>query len=573
MRGLGTRAFVALALLVGAAVAVAAPATAANRPAKTREVRSVVPMGKSDAEFGRVVKMPAGRATPPSTPLVVRLRASATPRLGQPFTLELQVHAYRSAPGTQVHFELPEGAVVVSGDSSTTLDLAAGETRSLIIVAELTKTGQNEIDGKAFRQVSPGESWGDLDQLFFTMGQDRSRVGYKTSTGNVEAPAHLVAGSASVRTGTPRATANFKICWNMINRAGGTTPFRDALVYLADADTGSPDILAQAFTNDSGCATFNGVNTADADEGGLIDPFVEIQTQHTGRYRVQTYGGGIYFCDSTAHTNAGGSFNFGTWNCGGTSGVGRAFPLFDDIYVLRRFINEHAVNLGFGAPVADCTVRWEIGGTDGTYYSTGDKLVHLADGNQRSRDITLHECSHRQMDVLYHNQFPATDCPSPHFLNGVSGKICAWTEGWTYVDTAGADGNPQYTFDDGSSLNLETANCNTPNFDDGPNVEARVGGTLIDLMDPFTNSFGTVSGFSNETSPCGGNDNVSGQYGHIWALMSEQKDKVFIAQDGQNDSFSRAWKAKKDDGYPQAEALAAGKVNSISNFTKDSAPK
>ena len=66
---------------------------------------------------------------------------------------------------------------------------------------------------------------------------------------------------------------------------------------------------------------------------------------------------------------------------------------------------------------------------------------------------------------------------------------------------------------------------------------------------------------------------VSGQYGNIWALMSEQNDKVFIAQEGENDSFSRAWKAKKDAGYPQAEALAAGKVNSIPNFTKDSAPK
>jgi hypothetical protein len=564
---------VALAVLVGAAVVVAIPATAADRPAATREVRSVVPMGKSDAEFGRVLAMPVGRATPPSTPLVVRLRASSTPRLGQSFTVELQVHAYKAAPRTQLRFTLPEGAVVVSGTSTATVDLAAGETRSLVLVAQLTKAGQNEIEGKAFRHVSAAESWGDVDQLFFTIGQDRSRVGYKAPAGNVRAPAHLVAGTASARAGTPRATANFSICWNLINRTGGTTPFRDALVYLADHDdVTAPDILGQAFTNNSGCATFNGVNTADTDEGGLIDPFVEIQTQHTGRYRVESYNGGIYFCDNQFQANVSGSLNFGTWNCGGTTGVGRAFPLFDDIYLLRRFINEHAVNLGFGSPVADCTVRWEIGGTDGTYYTTADHKVHLADVNQRSRDITLHECSHRQMDVLY-GGFPATDCPSPHFLTGVSGKICAWTEGWTYVDTAGADGNPFYTFDDGSSLNLESANCNTANFDDGSKVEARVGGTLIDLMDPFTNSFGTVSGFSNETSPCGGNDTVSGQYGNIWALMSEQNDKVFIAQEGQNDSFSRAWKAKKSAGYPQAEALAAGKVNSIPNFTKDSAPK
>jgi hypothetical protein len=564
---------VTLAVLVGAAVAVAIPATAADRPARTRELRSAVPMGKSDAEFGQVLKMPAGRATPPSTPLAVRLRASGTPRLGQPFTIELQVHAYEAAPLTRLRITLPEGGVVVSGSTTATVDLAKGQTRSLSIVAKLTNAGQNEIDGNAFRQVRAGESWGDVDQLFFTVGAERSRVGYKSATGNVRATARQVSGTASSRAGSPRATATFNVCWNLINRAGGTTPFRDALVLLGDHDdVSAPDVLAQGFTNNSGCITFNGVNTSDADEGGLIDPFFEIQTLHTGRYRVESYNGGIYFCDTQFQANTGGNFNFGTWNCGGTTGLGRAFTLFDDIYLLRRFINEHAVNLGFGSPVADCTVRWQVGGTDGTYYTTSDHKVHLSDANQRSRDITLHECSHRQMDVLY-GGFPATDCPSPHFLSGVSGKVCAWTEGWTYVNTAGADGNPQYTFDDGSSLNLETANCNTANMDDGSKVEARVGGTLIDLMDPFTNSVGSVSGFSNETSPCGGNDTVSGEYGHIWALLSEQNDKVFIAQEGENDSFSRAWKAKADQGYPQASALAAGKVNSIPNFTKDSAPK
>jgi hypothetical protein len=141
------------------------------------------------------------------------------------------------------------------------------------------------------------------------------------------------------------------------------------------------------------------------------------------------------------------------------------------------------------------------------------------------------------------------------------------------VLTDGVGGDPNYTFDSGSNLNLESANCNTAQWDDGSKVEARVGGTLIDLMDPFTNSYGSVTGFSNESSPCGGSDTVSGQFSHIWAVLSEQNDKTFIAQEGENDSFSRAWKARANDGYPQDPAWNAGKVNSISNFTRDSSPK
>jgi hypothetical protein len=336
------------------------------------------------------------------------------------------------------------------------------------------------------------------------------------------------------------------------------------LVYLVDDDNGTDDVVAQSFTGANGCANFNANNT-DADEGGVIDPYTQFQTQRAGRYRVETYAGVIYFCNSGTQANKGNG-SLGNWVCGGTSGDGRSLNLYDDAYLARRFILEH--RQGGGVAPGSCTIRWQTGGTDGTYYTTQDNKVHLADANVRSRDITVHECAHRQMHVLY-GGFPNTDCPSPHFLTGVSGKICAWTEGWTYVLTAGVGGDPNYTFDSGSNLNLESANCNTTQWDDGSKVEARVGGTLIDLMDPFTNTYGPVTGFSNEGSPCGGSDAVSGQFKNIWDLFSDQNDTTFIAQEGNTDSFSRAWKARAAAGYPQNPAWNAGKVNSIPNFTRD----
>lgn len=533
----------------------------------TREVRADVPLGKNDAEFGRQVKTP-GKLTPPSTPLQVRLQLSETPELGEPFTVELQVYAAEAAPGTQAQISLPVGAEVVSGARQATLDLAQGQTSSVTVTARITDTGAQRIEGKALRTLGSGDSWGDLDQVFFRVGEQKSLRGLD-STPDRGMVAYQVPGSAQPTASAKRAVGTFKICWQFVNRQNGKTALRDALVYLMDDDGASgDDVLRTGFTNAAGCVTWTGVNTTDADKGGAVDTYVQFQTQRSGRYRVETYGNGIYYCNSGVTNNTGGGRDFGTWWCGGTSGAGRSLPIFDDMYLMRRFIMETAVNRGFGTTPGSCTVKWQTGGTDGTYYTTSDNKVHLTDSNWRSRDTVVHECSHRQMHVLY-GAFPRTDCPSPHYIQGVSGKICAWTEGWTYVNTAGVDGNPFYTFDSGAQINFETQNCNTAGWQDGPKVEGRVGGVLIDLMDPFTRTYGPVTGFSNEASPCGGSDQVSGQYGRIWDLFSDQNDIVFIAQEGVTDSYSRAWRNRGAVGYPQTQAWNTGKVSSIFNFTRD----
>lgn len=88
-------------------------------------------------------------------------------------------------------------------------------------------------------------------------------------------------------------------------------------------------------------------------------------------------------------------------------------------------------------------------------------------------------------------------------------------------------------------------------------------------MDPFTLSHGPVTGFSNETSPCGGNDEVRGEFAHIWDLVSDKNDIVVVAQEGVVDSFSRAWQTRIPYGYPGARAWNIGKANAVPTFTRD----
>jgi hypothetical protein len=209
-----------------------------------------------------------------------------------------------------------------------------------------------------------------------------------------------------------------------------------------------------------------------------------------------------------------------------------------------------------------------VGGTDGTYYSLNDQRVHLTDLDANSRDVVVHETAHRYMDLMY-NIWPPNDCPAPHYVNRASGKFCGWSEGYTYLITALVDGNPIYQFNSGATLNLETPVCNTPNWDDGPTVEGRVGGMLIDLIDPFfAVAAGPVSGFGNEpkAAGCSGDDQASGMFDIIWDLLWDQDDILLVTQDGVTDSLSNAWKSRS---YPRFAPDRAGDHNTIMTFTQD----
>jgi hypothetical protein len=366
----------------------------------------------------------------------------------------------------------------------------------------------------------------------------------------------------------PSANVNVTICWRLGSDRDGSQPrLRDARIELWDDDAGGDDLLASGFTNYSdGCTTFT-VNNADGDEGGTIDTYFRVFLFRSGRYRVTNYGGGIFNCQSSTQNNVAANFNYGLWWCGGGAGNDRSVRIYNDLYRSLRFIREQATIGGMGGNPGEVWVRWETGGTDGTYYSLGDQKVHLKDADAASRDTVVHEANHSYMHDLY-AAWPPSDCPSPHFINGVSGKGCALSEGWTYMIVAAADGNPVYTWPSGATLNLETPTCASASWDDGGRVEGRVGGVLIDLIDPFTLSFGTVAGFANEAAvaACGGEDQTSGMFDAVWDLFYDQDDAVFVTLDGNVNSYSNAWEGRQ---YPRYGPHLIGHLNSIDTFTHD----
>ncbi len=622
-----TRLLVSAALLASIATSAVGPAfaqvsgdagnnaNAGRANQAVREIRADVPYGKDDASFGVIRETPADILTPGSTPLAVRLQASELPQLGKPFTVSLQVHAYRAAAATQSKIELPAGAEMLEGLTEATMDMAEGETRELTTQVVFKEPGEYAITGRALSTISEDMIYGDMDTLFVTVGKTESMEGFASgnqlelAAGQAEAVAPEVS-EAMVESmeamdaeapaivdepaeeagpladqplpdrpgpgkdalednvATPNANVNISICWRLGSDRDGSQPrLRDARLELWDNDNGPDDLLATGFTNyNDGCRTFT-VNNADSDEGGTIDVYFRVLLYRSSRYRVTTYGNAIYNCQTNTTNNVAANVNYGLWWCGGGAGNDRSVRIFNDLYRSLRFVREHAVLEGMGGSPGEVWVLWQTGGNDGTYYRFSDGKVHLKDADAASRDTVVHEANHSYMDDIY-TGWPISDCPSPHFINGVSGKGCALSEGWTYAIVAAADGNPVYTWPSGASLNLETPTCTTANWDDGGRVEGRVGGVLIDLMDPFDISFGSVSGFGADAyvAACGGDDRAAGMFDAVWDLFYDQDDKVFVTLDGVTDSFSNAWESR---AYPRYAPHRVGHLNSIPSFTHD----
>lgn len=584
-------------------------------PAQEIRPAGAIPYLKQPERFGKITPQSADIRHSAATPLTVRLLAGKVPRVNEAVNIVLEVHAYEPAPGTVAEIQLPDGAQLLSGNTQARYDLAAGETQRLRAAIVFPQAGEYAITGRALSQISPDLTYGDQDALYLTVGLEVAAVGLASQEDVIALPGDLLtttlplvegaeaetdedattlaadlladrAAVAGVQLAPPvaptaddagqvvaAANVTISICWAIAqDRAGGTSPLRDAYMELWDADSsGAPDLLASTnVTQHTGCATFS-VNNADTDEGGLIDVYAQIFLTRNNRYRVTNYQNQIYGFSTLSVQggkidNVAANLNMGTWGVGGSTGVGRAVWLFDDLYLARRTVEEFRGGLG-GTP-GFVHVIWQVGGTDGTYYSLSDQRIHLTDLDANSRDVVVHETSHRYMDLMY-DIWPPNDCPAPHYINRASGKFCAWTEGFTYFIVSLVDGNPVYKFSSGATVNLETTVCNSVGWDAGPTVEGRVGGLMIDLIDPIASvPAGPVSGFGNEpqASGCTGEDQVSGLFDAIWDLLWDQDDIVLVTQDGFTDSFSNAWESRS---YPRYAADRAGDHNTITTFTQD----
>ncbi len=152
--------------------------------------------------------------------------------------------------------------------------------------------------------------------------------------------------------------------------------------------------------------------------------------------------------------------------------------------------------------------------------------IYLKPNAAKNRpDVVLHEMGHAVMWNVYDEYWPlscwdyfVSGCYN-HVMYEAFGAECAWTEGWANFWAIYVKGSP-YLF----GYNLENKDWDTPDWDDGDEVEGRVAGALWDLVD----------------SPADYWDQCDGYFDDIWDTISSQTDGTF-------EEFWNAWKVGKSD--------------------------
>ncbi len=262
---------------------------------------------------------------------------------------------------------------------------------------------------------------------------------------------------------------------------GVSTPAWNTRVVIWDQDSsGGDDALASGFTGGDG--RFNlCFESTDSDQGGGQEVYVQFLASNNA-WRIRDtaasnqdwrWATGVF-----GYGDPGGSHEFGNLQPG-NGAEHRALHAQDAVNKLYQWNGGFIDNPGETRQVV---VNWTPTSTDGTYYSTASKDIHLAAVDPDADHTTIHEASHAFMDALYNDDWPPVTNCNPHSIFGNSSTTCAWTEGWAEWVPARVLNDPFYRWPTGESLNLETPTWNDGN-PHGDQNEGRIAGTLIDLSD------------------------------------------------------------------------------------------
>ncbi|WP_030682409.1 hypothetical protein [Streptomyces rimosus] len=209
--------------------------------------------------------------------------------------------------------------------------------------------------------------------------------------------------------------------------------------------------------------------------------WVEFRTQAGRMWSVVDNNGSTYATATYALNNISG--NTGLGNVYANDGQSRAWHALDTLNKL--WWNRGSTTNCWASSQQDgrctpITVQWYPGSTDGTYWTTNEDKIHLADNDPDSEHTTVHEAGHALMGKLYRGWWPQVSNCSPHYVNRSSSASCGWTEGFADAVSFHTFNDTTYYWGNGSSMNLANDRA-TNGIDPGDACEARVATALVDL--------------------------------------------------------------------------------------------
>ena len=111
-----------------------------------------------------------------STPITLKLTQSKIPLVNEENILRVEVNSIFNAPGTIVKITLPPDVELVRGSLEKNIDLQANAPESFETIIKFFKPGNFKITAVAHKIIDQENSWGDMDVLYLTIGEESSQI-------------------------------------------------------------------------------------------------------------------------------------------------------------------------------------------------------------------------------------------------------------------------------------------------------------------------------------------------------------------------------------------------------------
>ncbi|MFH8593008.1 mycolysin [Streptomyces rimosus] len=443
------------------------------------------------------------------------------PAVGEQATLTVDVKAQADVKNAGLSVQLPPALRIADKDDGLTapkkddfgqrtsqkLALAPG-TRTVEIKVKAVAAGPAQIQADISDIDHPDPRRAGHDSVELTVGTSKGSTdkGVSVSKGRATKVQRPGPGTRAPRKVTPKTpapakaadasapAANAQTCVNGTFRnrfqsaeggnweakANRDEPVSNANVTLWGKPTanGATRKLATGMTG-NGNGKFNLCYTPTTSTTSVA--WVEFRTQAGRMWSVVDYNGNQYATSSYALNNISGTANLG--NVYANEGQSRAWHALDTLNKL--WWNRGSTTNCWASSEQDgrctpITVQWYPGSTDGTYWTTNEDKIHLADNDPDSEHTTVHEAGHALMGKLYRGWWPQVSNCSPHYVNRASSASCGWTEGFADAVSFHTFNDTTYYWGNGASMNLAN-DRSTSGIDQGDACEARVATALVDL--------------------------------------------------------------------------------------------
>jgi hypothetical protein len=554
-------------------------------------------------------------ADEPHTPITLEMQLSQAPRLSESATVTVVVKSTKNAPGTLVELVLPKGVSANPARWTVNLKTDVPLTFTSNIVIE-GASGNLSISARALKQWRPGTAWGEMKTVpihvdtagkapsAFNWSVDQVPVAGLGRQGNARIvstkptpfsfpsrlelesrpsplsgstePANQHSAKPSVFM-APAAPGSITLTgtWQYSDRDGVARAIDQQLIEVRNGDGSAMGSRVFCYTWIDGtysCTLPTPPGTVRVWVWSWTNFNSPVGTNRLGVFSGPEVSGG---CGSDsldcaypvqtpeASCSDGSTCDMGTWVVdSGTTGepyLGAHQITQDLIRSWKKLLFD--TKHGTGLVAGPGRVNYPVPAGHGTHAHVGngevDGWISIEPPNQQSGDISTHEYGHVVMSNLWTSfspVWPTSDCPSPHYIQRVSGPGCAYSEGWAnfwawysneFYDGSNNPANygPIFNWPGGASTNMETRDSET--YDSGDQVEGNIAASLGDLFD--TNNDGPDP--SNPDLA----DRVSDGIQHIWHIVSSES----------GNNFSDWWNQYSSAHYPACLENDALGYNSI----------